>query len=89
MAFSVEPSHRPSGIFTPSEVIPSATMLVRPFSSMPSSISTARRTSSRRRAISCERASRVRSMKVREIADLETPRATLSTSSPTGSPVRP
>ncbi len=64
-------------------------MLVRPFSSMPSSISTARRTSSRRRAISCDSASRVRRVKVREIADFEIPRATLSASSPTGSPVRP
>jgi hypothetical protein len=46
--------------FTPSVVIPSATMLVRPLRSIPSSISTARRTSSSRRAISSPSASRVR-----------------------------
>jgi hypothetical protein len=33
--FSVEPSQSPSGILTPCEVIPSATMFVRPFKSMP------------------------------------------------------
>jgi hypothetical protein len=88
VAFSVDPSQSPSGIFTPSLVTPSATMLVRPFKSMPSSIRTARRTSAKRRAISSESASWVRSMKVREIADLLIPRATCSTSSPIGSPVR-
>jgi hypothetical protein len=36
VAFSVDPSHSPSGILTPSEVIPSATTHVRPLSSMPS-----------------------------------------------------
>jgi hypothetical protein len=35
MAFSVDPSQSPSGIFTPSEVIPSATTHVRPLSSTP------------------------------------------------------
>ncbi len=44
--------------------------MVRPFSSMPRGIRTARRTSSRRRAISSERASRVRWVKVREIEGL-------------------
>ena len=51
-AFSVEPSHSPSGIFTPSVVIPSATTCVRSAMSIPSSIITARRTSSSRRPIS-------------------------------------
>ncbi len=46
------PSQSPSGILTPSVVIPSATTLVRPFSSIPSSIITARRTSSSWRLIS-------------------------------------
>ena len=30
VAFSVEPSHSPSGIFTPSVVIPNATIIIRP-----------------------------------------------------------
>jgi hypothetical protein len=64
----VAPSQSPGGIVTPSELIPSATMLVRLFSSMPSSIRAAKRKSSRRRATSSPSASRVRSMKVREIA---------------------
>ena len=74
VAFSLEPCHSPSGILTPSVVIPSATTLVRPLSSMPSIIITASLVSSRRRAISSERASRVRSMKVRETADFEVER---------------
>ena len=45
VAFSVLPSHSPSGIFTPSVVIPSATIIIRPFSSSPSSIITASRRS--------------------------------------------
>src|SRR5439155_373353 len=49
VAFSVDPSHSPSGIFTPSVEIPSATTWVRSAISKPSSIITARRTSSRRR----------------------------------------
>ena len=49
-----------AGSSTPSVVIPSATTFVRPFSSIPSSISTASRTSSRRRLISASRFSRVR-----------------------------
>ncbi len=89
VAFSVEPSQSPRGILTPSEVIPKATMFVRPFKSMPSSIKTARRTSSRRRAISSPSAWRVRAINVREIADFETPRALPEISSPTGSWVRP
>ena len=46
VAFSVEPSHSPSGCLTPSVSIPSATTQQRPLSSIPSSISTARRRSS-------------------------------------------
>ncbi len=49
VAFSVEPSQSPSGILTPSVVIPSATTCVRSAISRPSSIITANRTSSSRR----------------------------------------
>src|SRR5205807_175795 len=52
VAFSVEPCQSPSGILAPSLVIPSATLLVRPCSSSPSSINTARRTSASLRLIS-------------------------------------
>ncbi len=40
--FSVEPSHNPSGSFTPSVLTPSATMQQRPFSSIPSTINAAK-----------------------------------------------
>ena len=88
VAFSVEPSQSPSGTFTPSVVMPRATTLVRPFSSIPSSISTARRTSSRRRLISSPSAVRVRSTKVLEIAEREVEVCSASASEPTGSCVR-
>jgi hypothetical protein len=68
--------------------MPSATTLVRPFRSIPSSISTARRTSSSPRAISSPSASRVRATNVRETADLLVERACCSTSVPTGSCTR-
>jgi hypothetical protein len=51
VAFSVELSHRPSGIFTPSLVIRARRRWCGPFSSM-LSIITARRTSSSRRLMS-------------------------------------
>jgi hypothetical protein len=73
---------------TPSVVIPSATTFVRPCSSSPSIIITARRTSSRRRLISSDSAPRVRSTKVRETDDFDVDRAACSTSEPTGSCVR-
>jgi hypothetical protein len=66
-------------------VIPSATKFVRSPSSMPSTIITARRTSSRRRRISSSSARRVRSTKVRETAERDVDRAARSTSAPTGS----
>jgi len=88
VAFSVEPSQSPSGIFTPSVVIPSATTLVRPFRSIPSIIITASRTSSRRRLISASRFSRVRATNSRLTADFDVERASASTSAPTGSRVR-
>ena len=68
MAFSVEPSQSPSGILTPSVVIPSATTCVRSAISRPSSIITASRTSSSRRPISSPSAVRVRSMNISETA---------------------
>ena len=83
--FSVEPSHNPSGIFTPSVVIPSATTHVWSFSPTPSIISTASLTSSSRRDISPSSASFVRAMNVRDTADFDVDRACCSTSSPTGS----
>ena len=88
VAFSLEPSHSPSGILTPSVVIPSATMFVRPFSSIPSSIITASLTSSRRRLISSSSATRVRSTNARDTDDFDVERALVSTPVPTGSCVR-
>jgi len=61
---------------------------VRPFNSIPSSISTARRTSSSRRPISSPSATRVRSTNARDIDDLLIERAACSSSTPTGSCVR-
>jgi hypothetical protein len=83
--FSVEPSHSPSGIFTPSVVIPKATTHVWSFSPTPSIINAARRTSCSRRAISSSSASRVRVTNVRETADFDVDLAVCSTCSPTGS----
>jgi hypothetical protein len=88
VAFSVEPSQSPSGILTPSVVMPSATTLVRPFKAMPSIIITAGRTSSSRRVMSASRFSRVRETNSRDTADFDVDRACASTSSPTGSRVR-
>jgi hypothetical protein len=88
VAFSLDPSQSPSEILTPSVVIPRQTTFVRPLSSMPSSIKTASRTSSRRRVISSASASRVCSTKARETADFDVERASCSTCSPTGSWVR-
>jgi hypothetical protein len=68
--------------------IPSATTQQRPFRSIPSSISTARRTSLSGRLISANRCSRVRDTNSRDTADLLVERAACSTSAPTGSPVR-
>jgi hypothetical protein len=73
---------------TPSVSIPSATTQQRPFSSIPSSISTARRTSSNGRLMSSIRCSRVRDTNSRDTADFDVDRASSSTSAPTGSPVR-
>jgi hypothetical protein len=88
LAFSVDPSQSPSGTLMPSAVIPSATTQQRPCSSSPSIIITANRASSRRRLISSDSATRVRSMKVRETEDFDVDRAARSTSAPTGSCVR-
>jgi hypothetical protein len=81
----VDPSHSPSGIFTPSVVIPSATTHVWSFRPTPSIISTARRASWRLRAISSSSASFVRATNVRDTADFDVDRACCSTGSPTGS----
>ena len=88
VAFSVEPSHRPSASFSPSVVIPSATMFVRPCSSIPSSMITARRRSASGRFISFHSRSRVRCTNVRDTADFDVDRASVSTCSPTGSCAR-
>jgi hypothetical protein len=66
--------------------MPSATTCVRSAISTPSSIITARRTSSRRRLISSESAVRVRSMNIADTDDLPVALAEESTSPPTGSP---
>jgi len=81
----VLPSHSPSGIFTPSVVIPTATTLVRSPRSIPSIIITARRTSSSRRLITSLSERRVRSMKVRDTDERDVDRACCSPSPPTGS----
>ena len=88
VAFSVDPSHSPSGIFTPSVVIPKATIIIRPFSSSPSSIITASRRSPNWRLISSPSASRVRSTNDLDTADFDVDRALVLTCSPTGSYVR-
>lgn len=80
--------HSPSGTFTPSVLIARLTTFVRPFRSMPSSISTANRMSSMRRAISSPNRSLVRATNVLETADLLIDRDACSTSLPTGSCVR-
>jgi hypothetical protein len=86
VAFSVEPSHSPSGIFTPSVVMPSATTCVRSAISMPSSIITAKRTSSSRRLMSSSSAVAVRSMNISDTDVFDVAAAESSTSWPTGSP---
>jgi hypothetical protein len=70
LAFSVEPSHNPSGCMTPSTSIPSATTQKRSLRSIPSSISAARRRSSSGRDINSIRFSRVLATNSRLTADL-------------------
>src|SRR5271154_818341 len=86
--FSVEPSHNPSGSFTPSVLTPSATTQQRPFSSIPSTINAARRRSARSRLINASRCSRVRPTNSRLTADFDADRSPTVTFSPTGSRVR-
>src|SRR5207245_9681307 len=86
VAFSVDPSHSPSGILTPSVEIPSATTCVRSAISMPSSIITARRTSSRRRDMRSPSAVRVRSMNIADTDVFDVEKDDCSASAPTGSP---
>ena len=86
MAFSVDPSHSPSGIFCPSVLIPSATTCVRSAISRPSSIITANLTSSRRRDINSPSAVRVRSMNISDTHVFAVDELESSTSPPTGSP---
>src|SRR5207247_258485 len=85
-AFSVEPSHSPSGILTPSVVIPSATTWVRSAISNPSSIITAGRTSSSRRDLSSSSPVAVRSTNLSDTDVFDVAEDERSTSSPTGSP---
>jgi len=80
VAFSVLPSQSPSGILTPSVVIPSATTRVRSGISRPSSIITASRTSSSRRDISSESAVRARSMNISDTDVFEVDEDDCSTS---------
>jgi hypothetical protein len=69
-------------------VIPSATTWVRSAISNPSSIITAKRTSSSRRPISFSRSVRVRSMNTSDTELFFVAVAVCSTSVPTGSPTR-
>src|SRR6266498_3791164 len=82
VAFSLPPSQSPSGILTPSVVIPRQTTLMRPCSSIPSIIIAASLTSSRRRLISSPSERRVRSTNVRDTAERDVDRACCSTSEP-------
>jgi hypothetical protein len=84
----VLPSHSPSGIFTPSVLMPSATTWVRSAISTPSSIITANRTSSSRRLISSPSAVRVRAMNMSDTDVFDVDEDVCSTASPTGSPTR-
>jgi hypothetical protein len=68
--------------------IPRATMLVRPCSSIPSIIITARRRSASGRDISAHSASRVRSTNARDTDDFDVDRSPAAISSPTGSCAR-
>ncbi len=86
--FSVASSHSPTGTLTPSVVIPSPATQQRPLSSIPSIMSTARRTSPRHRLISAARFSAVLALNSREIDDFEVERSAALASSPTGSEVR-
>jgi hypothetical protein len=88
VAFSVEPSQSPSGILTPSVVMPSATTWVRSASSMPSSIITASRTSSSRRDINSDSAVVVRLTNISDTDVLPVAEDDSSTSLPTGSPTQ-
>src|SRR3954453_14756386 len=88
VAFSVEPSHSPSGCLTPSVSMPNATTQQRPLSSIPSSISPARRRSASGRLMSSIRFSRVRETNSWLTADLLVDLEISSISDPTGSPVR-
>ncbi len=86
--FSVEPSHSPSGTFTPSLLTPKATTQQRPFRSIPSSINAARRMSASERDISACKCSPVLPTNARLAALLLAERSPAATSSPTGSRVR-
>ncbi len=68
--------------------MPSATTCVRSAISRPSSIITARRTSSSRRLISSDSAVRVRSTNISDTDVFDVDDAARSTSLPTGSPTR-
>jgi hypothetical protein len=86
VAFSVEPSHSPSVVFTSSVVIPNTTTCVPSAVSIPSSNITARHMSSSRRPISSESAVRVHSMYNSDAVHFDAERESSSTSSPTRSP---
>ena len=86
VAFSVEPSQSPSGILTPSVVMPSATTCVRSAISIPSSIITANLTSSSLRDMSSSSALAVRSTNISDTDVFDVAPDACSTSSPTGSP---
>jgi hypothetical protein len=69
--FSVDPSHGPSASLSPSVVIPSAAMLVRPCSSIPSSIIAPSRRSESGRFIRFRRCWRVQCTNVRDTAHFD------------------
>lgn len=89
VALSVERSHSWSGIFTPSAVIPVATIIIRPFSSSRSSVITAGRRSGKCRLINSPSPLRARSTNVRETALYDVAAGFTSACSPTGSRVPP
>ena len=89
MPFSVSPSHSPTGTLVPSLVMTSAATQQHSAKVMPSIITTATSSSLRSRPISSASAASVAALNRRDIADFESPRATDSSSAPSGSPTRP
>ena len=88
MAFSVSPSHSPTGTFVLSVVTTNATTQQHFAKTMPSIMSTATSRPERSSPNSSARRAAVALMNQRETAARESPLATISSSSPIGSETR-